>query len=86
LRHIHIFDGPFGHGASGTDAGTAGREPFRRRQRKLPPVNWVRSRKIDVKNIALDLSFDWAKEQAIGTELITFARLRIRTNSRLTRR
>ena len=42
-------------------------------KRKLPPVNWVRSRKIDVKNIALDLSFDWAKEQAIGTELITFA-------------
>lgn len=42
-------------------------------KRKLPPVNWVRSRKIDVKHIALDMSFDWEKEQAAGAETITLA-------------
>ncbi len=41
--------------------------------KKLPPVNWIRSRTIDVKNIALDLRFDWTKEQAIGSEVITLA-------------
>jgi aminopeptidase N len=41
--------------------------------RKLPPVNWVRSRKIDVKHIDLDLRFDWDKSQAIGVETITFS-------------
>lgn len=39
----------------------------------LPPVNWVRSRKIDVKHIELDLRFDWSKDQAIGSETITVA-------------
>ena len=41
--------------------------------KKLPPVNWVRSRTIDVKRIALDLKFDWHKEQAIGSEVITLS-------------
>lgn len=41
--------------------------------KKLPPVNWVRSRKIDVKHIDLDLRFDWDKTQAIGVETITFS-------------
>ena len=40
---------------------------------KLPPVNWIRSRKIDTKHIAIDLRFDWQKQQAIGSELITVA-------------
>ena len=40
---------------------------------KLPPVNWIRSRTIDVKNISIDIRFDWDKEQAIGSEVITFA-------------
>ena len=40
---------------------------------KLPPVNWVRSRKIDIKHIDLDLRFDWSKDQAIGIETVTFA-------------
>ena len=40
---------------------------------KLPPVNWIRSRKIDTKHIALDLKFDWQKQQAIGQETFTFA-------------
>lgn len=38
--------------------------------KKLPPVNWIRSRSIDIKNIVLDLRFDWTKEQAIGSEVI----------------
>ncbi|MGB2753378.1 MAG: M1 family aminopeptidase [Pyrinomonadaceae bacterium] len=42
-------------------------------KRKLPPVNWIRSRKIDVKHLDIDLSFDWDKEQAIGTTVVTFA-------------
>jgi aminopeptidase N len=40
-------------------------------KRKLPPVNYIRSRAIDVKHIAIDLKFDWDKEQAFGTSTIT---------------
>jgi aminopeptidase N len=40
---------------------------------RLPPVNWVRSRKVDVKNIALDMHFDWTKDQAVAIETITVA-------------
>ncbi|MBX7173230.1 MAG: HEAT repeat domain-containing protein [Pyrinomonadaceae bacterium] len=40
---------------------------------KLPPVNWIRSRTIDVKHILIDLKFDWEKEQAYGTSTITVA-------------
>lgn len=42
-------------------------------KRKLPPVNWIRSRKIDVKHIAIDLRFDWAKDQALGVTTVTVA-------------
>ncbi len=42
-------------------------------KRKLPPVNWIRSRKIDVKHLDIDLRFDWDKEQAMGTTVVTFA-------------
>ncbi len=41
--------------------------------KKLPPVNWIRSRKIDVKHIAVDLRFNWEKEQAYGSSTITVA-------------
>ncbi len=41
--------------------------------RKLPPTNWLRSRKIDVKHLAIDLRFDWQKKQAYGTTVVTFA-------------
>ncbi len=41
--------------------------------KKLPPVNWIRSRQIDVKHIAIDLRFDWRKKQAYGTTALTFA-------------
>src|SRR5438046_3074050 len=42
-------------------------------KQKLPPVHWVRSRKVDIKNISLELRFDWTKDQAIGVETITLA-------------
>lgn len=41
--------------------------------KKLPPVNWIRSRQIDIKHIAIDLRFDWDKEQAIGSSTITLS-------------
>src|SRR5689334_1065197 len=41
--------------------------------KQLPPVNWIRSRKIDVKNILIDLRFDWDKKQALGVTTITLA-------------
>lgn len=40
---------------------------------KLPPVNWIRSRKYDIKHLSIDLRFDWDKEQAIGEETVSFA-------------
>lgn len=43
--------------------------------KKLPPLNQPRERKIDVKNVALDLRFDWQKKQAFGTATITFSPL-----------
>jgi aminopeptidase N len=39
------------------------------------PVQWQRARTIDVQHIALDLRFDWAKQQAYGTASITLAPL-----------
>lgn len=41
--------------------------------KKLPPVNWIRSRTIDIKHIAIDLRFDWEKSQAIGFVNISLA-------------
>jgi aminopeptidase N len=40
---------------------------------KLPPVNWVRSRSIDIKHLDIDLRFDWDKEQAIGSTVVEFS-------------
>ncbi|MFL6466958.1 MAG: M1 family aminopeptidase, partial [Pyrinomonadaceae bacterium] len=40
--------------------------------KKLPPVNWIRSRKIDIKHLDIDLKFDWDKEQAIGSTVVTY--------------
>src|SRR5262245_10539438 len=42
-------------------------------QPKLPPVNWIRSRTIDVKHILIDLRFNWEKQQALGSSTITLA-------------
>lgn len=43
------------------------------RVKKLPPVNYIRSRTIDVKHVAIDLRFDWDKEQAFGSTVVTLA-------------
>lgn len=43
--------------------------------KKLPPLNQLRTRRIDVKHIAIDLRFDWQKKQAFGTAAITFSPL-----------
>jgi aminopeptidase N len=43
--------------------------------KRLPPAHYVRSRNYDMQNIALDLKFDWEKEQAYGTATITLAPL-----------
>ena len=39
--------------------------------KKLPPVNYIRSREVDVKNVSIDLRFDWEKEQAFGNTIVT---------------
>jgi len=41
--------------------------------RKLPPVNWIRSRNIDIQHLAIDLRFDWEKESAYGSTVVTLA-------------
>ncbi len=43
--------------------------------KKLPPAHFIRSRDFDMRHIALNLKFDWDKEQAIGTATITLAPL-----------
>lgn len=43
--------------------------------KKLPPANYIRSHDYDMRHIALDLRFDWEKEQTIGTAAITLAPL-----------
>jgi len=40
---------------------------------KLPPVNWIRSRDIDIKHIAIDLRFDWDKDSAYGSTTVTLS-------------
>ncbi|HEV7395740.1 MAG TPA: hypothetical protein VGN86_04450, partial [Pyrinomonadaceae bacterium] len=41
--------------------------------KKQAPVNWSRSRKVDLKHIAIVLRFDWPKKQAYGVTSITFS-------------
>lgn len=41
--------------------------------KKLPPVNYIRSRDVDIKNVLIDLRFDWEKEQAFGNTVVTLA-------------
>lgn len=43
--------------------------------KKLPPVNWIRSRNVDIKHLAIDLRFDWEKEQAYGSTVVTLTPL-----------
>ena len=43
--------------------------------RPFPPTQYIPSRDYDTKHIALNLQFDWDKEQAVGTATITLAPL-----------
>ncbi|MEP7037660.1 MAG: hypothetical protein ABI891_04905, partial [Acidobacteriota bacterium] len=43
--------------------------------KRLPPAHYIRSRDYDMQHIALNLKFDWDKEQAFGTATITLAPL-----------
>ncbi|MBV9958053.1 MAG: DUF3458 domain-containing protein [Acidobacteria bacterium] len=45
------------------------------RARPLPPTQYIPSRDYDMRHIALDLRFDWEREQALGTATISFAPL-----------
>jgi aminopeptidase N len=45
------------------------------RTRPLPPIQYVPARNYDTKHIALNLSFDWEREQAMGTATISFSPL-----------
>jgi aminopeptidase N len=41
----------------------------------LPPTRYIRSHDYDTKHVALNLRFDWEKEQAIGTATMSFSPL-----------
>src|SRR5262249_53693109 len=41
----------------------------------LPPTQYIPDHDFDTRHIALDLKFDWDKEQLLGIETITFAPL-----------
>ncbi len=45
------------------------------KSRPLAPKQFIPSRDFDTRHIALDLQFDWEREQAMGTASITFAPL-----------
>jgi aminopeptidase N len=53
----------------------SGQETTKVEKKPLPPVNWSRSRKADVKHIAIELRFDWVKKQAYGVTSVTLAPL-----------
>ena len=53
----------------------AQQQNVRQQEKKLPPIHYVRSRDYDMRHIALDLKFDWDKEQTFGTAAITLAPL-----------
>ncbi len=42
----------------------------------LPPLHYIRSRDFDTKHIALNLRFNWEKEQTFGVEEFTFSPLK----------
>src|SRR6187551_1165351 len=47
--------------------------PIAQQADKLPPVNWVRSRRVDIKHLDIDLRFDWEHSRALGVTTVTFA-------------
>ena len=46
---------------------------FQDDRKPLPQANWIRSRTIDVKHVAIDIKFDWAKDSAFGKTVVTLA-------------
>ncbi len=44
-------------------------------KRPLPPIQYLPPRDYDMRNITLNLKFDWEREQALGTATITFSPL-----------
>ncbi len=46
-------------------------QAIQQEKKKLPPVNYIRSRTVDVTHVAIDLRFDWSKDQAYGTTTVT---------------
>lgn len=76
LSSLFIFSNiasafPFSH--LSLERETIAEEAKAAEKKKLPPVKWARSRKIDVKHIVIDLRFDWAKKQAYGVTSVTLA-------------
>ena len=49
--------------------------PQQRERKPFPPTQNIPSHDYDMRDISLNLRFDWDKEQAIGTETFTFAPL-----------
>jgi aminopeptidase N len=57
-------------------AGAQSQTDIKTQEKKvLPPAHWVRSRDYDIRHIALNLKFDWDKEQTYGTATITLSPL-----------
>jgi aminopeptidase N len=56
-----------------TPTATPSPTPRRAAARPIPPPQYIPPHDYDQRNIKLDLRFDFAKEQAIGTETITLA-------------
>lgn len=50
-------------------------------RKKLPPARYIPNRNYDLRNVALDLRFDWEAEQTYGTATLTFAPLLAGTRS-----
>jgi aminopeptidase N len=44
-------------------------------KKKLPPIHYVRSRDYDMRHVALNLKFEWDKEQTYGTATLTLSPL-----------
>lgn len=57
--------------------------PAAEEAKKLPPLRAERALAIDVKHVALDLRFDWAKRQAYGVATITLSPLTTTNEIRL---
>jgi aminopeptidase N len=56
--------------AQDTNASNAAAE-----KKKLPPIHYVRSRDYDMRHVALNLKFEWEKEQTYGTATLTLSPL-----------